>query len=428
MTSPLTFGVLDIGTHKIAAVVVELRPGFPPRLLGYGVAPSRGMEQGAVVNLPELSRVVARVMGRALRMAQAKGKSLPIWSNVATAPVKAFNHRGVVGVTQGVVDEQDIQRAEEAAQAVPVEHNQMVLHVLRRGYRLDERPVRYPLGMFGYRLEAEVHIITVPRTDIYNLQQAIEEAGLTVEGFVLNALASGEAVLSDAEREMGVVMCDIGAGTTDVAVYADGEVCHVGVVPIGGRHLTQDLSYVLSIPLSEAERLKVRQGYAHPDVVPEDAEWITIRPFGEGEAVQIHARDVAAILEARLRQLLDRVREVVVASGKEGKLPAGLVLTGGTAHLPGLRHLAMDYLKVPVRIAKPSVPSRWPRPMTGPDFATLVGLMRFARLIYEQRDATPVSVGEAATWWGRIKRFLVSLLPALAALGAAGGTLFGGPG
>jgi len=185
---------------------------------------------------------------------------------------------------------------------------------------------------------------------------------------------------------------------------------------------------VLSIPLSEAERLKVRHGYAHPDVVPEDAEWITIRPFGEGEAVQIHARDVAAILEARLRQLLDRVREVVVASGKEGKLPAGLVLTGGTAHLPGLRHLAMDYLKVPVRIAKPSVPSRWPRPMTGPDFATLVGLMRFARLIYEQRDATPVSVGEAATWWGRIKRFLVSLLPALATLGAAGGTLFGGPG
>ncbi len=420
MTHPATFGVIDIGTHKVAAVVVEIKPDWPPRILGYGVAPSRGMDKGTVVNLPELSRAVARVMGRALRMAQVRGRDIFVWSNVATAPVKAFNHRGVVGVTQGVVDEQDILRAEEAAQAVPVEHNQTVLHVLRRGYRLDERPVRYPLGMFGYRLEAEVHIITVPRTDIYNLKQCIEEAGLQVEGFVLNGLASGEAVLSDAERDMGVVVCDIGAGTTDVAVYADGEVCHVGVVPIGGRHLTQDLSYVLSIPLAEAERLKVQYGHAHPDMVPEDADWITIQPFGEGEAVQIHARDVAAILEARLRQLLDKVREVIVASGKENMLPAGLVITGGTARLPGLRHLTMDYLKMPVRIARPSVESRWPKPMMGPEFATLTGVLRFAQMVYEQKGAVAASTPRGSGWWIRLRAFLRSLLPSLVAVGALG--------
>ncbi len=411
MSRGWTVGVVDIGTRKIAALVVEVRPGWPARVLGYGVAPSKGFRQGTVVDLPALGRAVARALNRALRMAGLKVERLPVWANVAVAPIKAFNHSGVVGVSQGMVDEDDVRRAEEAAQAVPVEHNQMVLHVIRRGYLLDDKPVQWPVGMYGYRLEAEVHLILVPRTEVYNLQQCIEDAGFPVEGFVLSALAAGEAALSDAEREMGVVVCDIGAGTTDVAVYVDGEVWHTDVVPIAGDRLTRDLSVVLSLPFSEAEALKVERGYASPHVVPEDADWVTIHPFGEGEPVRLHARNVAEILEARLRQLFDRVREVIVASGKEGALPAGLVLTGGTARLPGLRRMAMDYLKMPVRIARPEGRARWPRPMSGPEFVTLLGVLHFLEAYASEEAQGEGGFRPTGPFWEKVRAFLRSLLP-----------------
>ncbi len=412
--------VLDVGTHKVAGVLVGWSENGLPQVLGYGTAPSRGLDKGAVVNPLEVTRAIERVLSRAQRLAQVNRTGLVAWSNLVATPVKTLHHRGVVGVTQGVVEEDDIRRAEEAAQAVPSEHNRFTLHVLRRGYRLDDREVEYPLGMFGYRLEAEVYIITVPRTDVFNLRQCIEETGVQVEGFVFNALASGEAVLSAAEREMGVVVCDIGAGMTDVAVYAQGQVVHVDAIPRGGRHLTLDLSFVLSLPYAEAESLKVQHGYALPDAVPEEAEWLHIRPFGEGRAVRIHPRDVAAILEARVREILDRVREVIVASGYEGRLPAGLVLTGGTARLPGLQRLAMEYLKMPVRVASPEVPTRWPKPMSGPEFATLVGVMRFARLVYDSEStARSANARQGRGLWPAFKRFLRSLLP-VALVGAAG--------
>lgn len=412
--------VLDVGTQKVAGVVLSMPSGGLPQVLGYGMAPSRGVDKGVVVNPPEVTRAVERVLARALRLAQVPREGMPVWSNLAATPVKTLTHRGVVGVTQGMVEEEDLRRAEEAAQAVPAEHNRFILHVLRRGYRLDEREVEYPLGMYGYRLEAEVYIITVPKTDVFNLRQCIEETGVQVEGLVLNALASGEAVLSAAEREMGVVVCDIGAGLTDVAIYAQGQVVHVDVIPRGGRHLTLDLSYVLSLPFTEAEQLKLQHGYAHPDAVPEEAEWLFIRPFGEGREVRIHPRDVAAILEARVREMLGQIHEVIAASGYEGRLPAGVVLTGGTAQLPGLRRLAMEYLKMPVRIGLPEVPARWPKPMTGPEFATLAGVARFARMMYE----TPSGIGFKASRrhksgvWESIKGFLRSLLPAV--LGTTG--------
>ncbi len=409
MTRSWTLGILDIGSSKIGALVVEVRPGWPARVLGFGVAPSQGLQKGVVVDMPALTRSVTRAMLRALRMARLKPARLPVWANVAVAPIKAFNNTGAAGVTQGVVDEKDVLRAEEAAQAVPLEHNQLLLHVIRRGYRLDDKEVKWPVGMYGYRLEAEVHLITVPKTEVYNLQQCIEDAGFTVEGFVLSGLAAGEAVLSEGEREMGVVVCDIGAGTTDVAVYVDGEVCHTDVIPIAGHNLTRDLSVVLSIPFHEAESLKRDHGFASPNVVPRDADWVTFRPFGEGDPVRLHPRHVAEILEARLRQIFDRVRETLKTSGKADALPAGLVLTGGTARLPGLRQMAMEYLKMPVRIARPEGRAHWPQQMGGPEFTTLLGVLQFVEA-YASEQAAPAPAVEA-TWGQRLLTFLRGLLP-----------------
>lgn len=410
MKSAVVFGVLDIGTSKTVALVVEAVPGWSFKVLGYGQGPTQGMEQGQVVDMARLTHTVARAMQQALRRAGLREPDFPVWANVSARPVHAFNHRGAVGLPQGMVTEYDVHRAEEAAQAVPVEHNQMVLHVIRRGYRLDEKPVQWPVGMYGYRLEAEVHIITAPRADVFNLKQALEGAGLTVRGFILSALAAGEAVLTDGEREMGVVVCDIGAGTTDVAVYADREVAYAGVLPLAGNHLTQDLVRILSVPWNEAERLKLEYGYATPAAVPQGEHWLTIRPFGEGEEARIRQQDVAAILEARLRQILDRVREVIDASGRADALPAGVVLTGGTARIPGLRELVMRYLKMPVRIARLQPPPTWPPSLRGPEFATTLGLVHFAQA-YLAQETGPVSAAPSRNWWSRFRAFLRGLLP-----------------
>ncbi len=407
----LRFGVLDIGTAKTVALVLEGVPGWSVKVLGYGQAATRGVERGQVVDMPALIRTVTRAMNRARRMAKVGDGPLPIWSNLAARPVQALTHRGAVGLPNNMVEEEDVLRAEEAARAVPIEHNQAVLHIIRRGFFLDDKPVHWPVGMYGYRLEAEVHIITVPRTDLLNLKQALEDAGLLVEAFVLNPLAVGEAVLSDTEREMGVIVCDIGAGTTDVAVYAGHEVDFATVLPLGGNDLTRDLAQILSLPWQEAERLKVEHGHASPDAVQED-QWLTIHPFGEGEAVRIRARDVAAILEARIRDIFQKVARAVREAGKWGMFPAGLVLTGGTSHLPGLRQLLARELKMPVRIARLHPNLTWPQAMSGPEYATALGVVYFAQAYLEHGQGTArVPAAASGDFWSRVKAFLRGLLP-----------------
>jgi cell division protein FtsA len=259
-----------------------------------------------------------------------------------------------------------------------------MVHVVPRGYVVDGQDgVRSPIGMYGYRLEVEAHLVTAASTALRNLEKCVESAGIAVDGWVLASLASGELVLSETEREMGVVICDIGGGTCDLAIYIEGASWHSAVIPVGGDHLTGDIVQGLHLPQETAEKAKIQHGHCRPELA--DAEQaIAIRPFGEQKPVNIRMSDLASILEPRVEELFGLVRQEIKRSGYDGLLPAGMVLTGGTSLLPGIRDVASDVLRFPVRLGEADEPLGLVDQLRSPAFAASLGLLEWARLQEEQ--------------------------------------------
>ncbi len=376
MEAPVVVG-LDVGTTKICTLVARLE-GNTPRVIGVGLEPSKGMSKGLVTDIQALSQAIARSVEKAERTSGLAIESALV--SLAGAQVAGEISRGVAGVRGGRVSERDVARALEAAQAIAVPHNREVVHVVHRGFKLDDQEqVHNPIGMYGYRLEAEVYVISGLKSAIANLRQAVEAAGVGVAGFVLNPLAAGEVVLEDTEREMGVAVVDIGGGTTDLAIYIGGDVWHTAVIPLGGNHITNDLVYVLHLPPHEAEVLKVRHGHALPQEVPPE-EFVTVHPYGESQGVQMPRWEVAQIIEARVREIFQFVRQEIHRSGYEGLLPAGVVLTGGVSELAGVREIAREVLGLPVRVARPERLAGMTDRIRKPAFATSVGLIHWPRL------------------------------------------------
>ncbi len=400
---------LDVGTAQVAAVAAVPDPIKGLQVVAAALERSRGMRKGAVVNLREVSRVLRRVAERTARIARQPLDAAYV--TFAGSTVYSQNNRAAVGVSRGVVDEDDIRRAEDSARAITVPHNQEVVHVIRRGFRLDDKEVPWPLGMYGYRLEAEVHIVTAEKTALLNLQRAVEEAGLEVEGFVLGGLAAGEAVLSQAERDMGVVVIDLGAGTTDVTVYAKGEVWHTAVLPLGGDHITRDLAYGLNVPLEVAEQIKVEYGRALPTRHAQDEEPLNIRPFGADDDLVVRPSELALIIGPRVEEILRLAAEQVSQSAAPGLLAAGVVLTGGTAHLPGVRTLATRVLRLPARIGQPEALPGLPKRLQDPAFAATVGALKLAALYRQGEGGWAVAEALGEPWWSRVLAFLRGLLP-----------------
>ncbi len=405
MEAPVVVGI-DVGTTKVCTVVARLE-SEAPHVIGVGIEPARGMNKGMVVDMRAASHSIARSVDKAARTAGLEIASALV--SLAGSHVSGEISRGAVGVSGGVVDVRDVQRAVEAARAIAVPHDREIVHIIQRTFKLDDQEdVREPVGMHGYRLEAEVHVITASKSSVANLRECVQSAGVEVSHFVLNPLASAEAVLTDTEREMGVAVCDVGGGTTDIAVYIGGDVWHTAVIPVGGNHVTRDLGYVLHLPLDRAEELKLRYGHTLPDVVPQD-EKVTVKTFGEGETVQVSRYEVAQIIEARVRELLQMIRHELRRSGYEGLLPAGVVFTGGSSLLAGFRDVAADELGMPVRIAKPGKVTGMVDRLRTPAFATSVGLLHWARLL--QTSAVEEPPKHRPDFGEQLKRFLRSLLP-----------------
>jgi len=416
MTSPIYEGplllALDVGTDKVASLAAVPHPTRGLQVVAAALNRSRGIRKGAVVNMPEVTRVIRRVVDRTERSAQQPADA--VYVTFSGSPVRCHRGHAAVGVSRGVVDENDIRRAQDSARAITISHNEEVLHAIQRGFRLDDKEVPWPLGMYGYRLEAEMLVVTAEKTALMNLRRALENAGVDVgvENFVLGGLAAGEAVLSQAERDMGVVVVDIGAGTTDVAVYAKGELWHAAVLPWGGEHITRDLAYGLNVPMEIAEQIKVEHGRAVRAQDAEEEEPIRIRPFGADTDLKVRPSDLALIIGPRVEQILRLVAQQVDASQVPGLLAAGVVLTGGTAHLPGMRTLAARILRLPARIGQPEVLPGLPRRLRDPKFAATVGTLKLAHLYYS--SSTP----ESNRWWApresrwsRLKNFLRGLIP-----------------
>jgi cell division protein FtsA len=264
----------------------------------------------------------------------------------------------------------------QAARAIAIPHNREVLHVVPRSYTLDgQEGIRYPLGMHAFRLEVDAHIITASTTSLANLEQATENAGILVDRFILNPLAAGDAVLTQAERDSGVVVIDIGGGTTDIAIYVEGSVWHTAVISIGGDHVTNDITYLLNAPFELAEDVKIKHGHASQKAVNQ-IETFLVEPFGEGVPQEIARRDLAMVIEARVEEIFELVQKEIKRSGYDGLLRAGAVITGGSSQIVGMKEVAAEVLKCPVRMAKPEHLTGMADALKNPSYSTSVGLLR----------------------------------------------------
>jgi len=270
-----------------------------------------------------------------------------------------------------------------------------------------------PIGMHGFRLEVEAHIITAAAATVENIRQAVSSAGVQTAQFVLNPLASGEVVLSETERQMGAVVVDIGAGTTSMAVYIDGDVWHTMVLGVGGSMITSDIAHGLRLPISQAEELKLQHGYAMMDEVTDDDKF-TIRAFGEDQPIQVSRKELAEIIEARTEEIFSLLLQEIKRSGYDGLLPAGMVLTGGTSQMPGIRNLASHVMGLPVRVARPENLLGLTDQLLAPPYSTSVGLLYWA-LMMSESNFSPQKRGAMRNRelirWDQIKDFLKRLLP-----------------
>ncbi|HPV06757.1 MAG TPA: cell division protein FtsA [Aggregatilineales bacterium] len=377
-TERIVVGV-DVGTTKICTLVGEIGADETIRIIGVGIEPSQGMSKGTVVDVALATEAVRASKRQAERTSGYEiGRA---YVSVAGKHIHSVNSRGVTGLSpnRGAVEPDDVERALEAAQAIALPHNREIIHVIPRTFTVDgQENIRNPLGLHAYRLEVEAYIITAAASSLRNLEKCINDAGLEVDRFVLNPLASAESVLTQAERESGVVLIDIGGGTTDIAVVIEGTVWHTAVIEVGGNHITNDIAHVLHLPVSEAERIKIDYGNSRPDTVPTD-QIVTIQPFGEDMPTQLLAYDLAQIIEARVDEIFTLVVQELKRSGYDGLLPAGAVLTGGTSALKNIRHNASAILHMPARIAHPEKITGLVDKLKIPQHATGVGLLQFAR-------------------------------------------------
>jgi len=411
MEEPIIVGI-DIGTTKICTLIARMEEGELLRILGVGIEPAQGMRKGVPVDLRAVSQSISRSIEKAERTSGLEITSALI--SLAGSHVASVNSRGVVGVTGRTIDEDDVIRAMEAARAVAIPHNREIIHVIQRGFTVDgQAGIRMPIGMHGYRLEVEAHIITAAASTVENLRNCVAQAGAEVSQFVLNPLASAEVVLSETEREMGVIVCDMGGGTTDLAIYIEGDVWHTSVLGVGGDHITSDIAHGLRLPISQAEEIKKQHGHTVEAEIKEDEEF-HIRPFGEEVPLQISRRELSHIIEARVEEIFSLVLQEIKRSGYDGLLPAGMVLTGGSSVLPGMRMLASQVLGLPVRIAQPENLVGMTDKIHSPAYSTSVGLLHWAILMTEfgpePGQHRPKLQGGGLDW-ENVKSWLRRLLP-----------------
>lgn len=401
---------IDVGTTKVCTLVGEASDN-DLRIVGVGVAPARGIKKGVVVNVVDASAAIRASIEKAER---SSGYEIArAFVNVTGAHISAINSRGVVSVGRGErgIEADDVERALDAARAIAIPQDREVLHVIPRGFMVDGQDgVKDPLGMIGFRLEVEAHIITGASSSVHNLLKCIETCNVGVDSLVLDPIASGEAVLTDTEKEMGVVLADIGGGTTDIAVFIEGSIWHTTVLSIGGNHLTNDVAVGMRVPFEAAEQLKIEHGHARHEMI-DPTEVVQIKAFGDGGVTRVQRRDLAEIIEARAEEIYQLILQEIKRSGYDGLLPAGVVLTGGTAQLRGMRELGRQVLGLPVRIGGPQNLSGLIDTVNSPAYSTSVGLLLWGQHQADNPPPLQRKGGDSRDRGSRLGGFFKKLLP-----------------
>jgi cell division protein FtsA len=364
---------LDIGTTKICVVVGHVGETGEVEVVGLGTHPSTGLRKGVVVNIDATVESIKRAVEEAELMA---GEEINrVFVGIAGGHIKSFNSRGVVAVKDREVSQDDVERVLDAARAVSIPMDREVLHILPQEYIVDDQDgVKEPIGMFGVRLEAEVHIITGAVTSAQNLVKSCNRAGLEVADIVLEPLASAEAVLTPEEKELGVALVDSGGGTTDLAIYFRGGVWYTSVLSLGGNNVTNDISIGLRTPVADAEKIKRKHGCSRTALV-NDRETIEVPSVG-GRPPRVMSRQILSeIIEPRQEEIFAMLREEIERSGYAGMIAAGAVLSGGASCLEGIDQTGESVLRMPVRVGRPTGVAGLLEVVSNPMYATGVGLV-----------------------------------------------------
>ncbi len=372
MKKQTTLASIDVGTTKVCTTVAELNDGGGIRVVGVGITPSKGLHKGLVVNINDAKESIRESVKQAEQASNYKIESAYV--GVTGRHVSSLNNKGVVAITRNdrLVRPDDLKRVLQSAQSVKVSRDRKLLHVIPRGYAVDgQAGVRNPIGMHGFRLDVETHIITAAVTSVQNLVKCIRGIGIDIEDLVLEPLASSEAVLTEDEKQVGVILADIGGGTTDIAIFKEGSIWHTSILPVAGYQITRDVAIGLGLPFDVAEQMKKRYGNVMPVYEGKAETPSTMAEDGHG----VSHRDLCEIIRARVEEIVRLILLELPHSEYEMLVPAGLVLTGGSSNLSGIAALGRDILRLPVRIGVPTKMHGITDTLHDPAHATGVGLL-----------------------------------------------------
>jgi len=375
---------LDIGTTKVCALIAELTEHGEVMIIGVGMAPSLGMKKGMVVDIEATTRAIEEAVTIASRQASRDVEG--VYVGVTGEHISSLNSNGRIAITHSdrEITHGDVERVMDAARIIVLPPDRQILHAIPRSYSIDgQNGIRHPVGMSGQRLEVQTHIVHGATTCLQNIEKCVTKAHIEVIESVLEPLATGEAVLLEAEKELGVCLVDIGGGTSDMAVFVSGEIFYSAVIPVGGNHVTNDVAYGLTVAHSEAERLKTESGNALTELVAEE-DVIQVRQVGRDESRRLRRRALVQIIEPRMQELFELVYNELERADCLNKIPAGLVISGGGSQLKGCTEVAQQVLHMPVRIGKPQGIDSLPEDLMDPRYATAVGLVLYG--IRQMRD------------------------------------------
>ena len=380
---------LDIGTSKVVAIVGQQTPEGELEIIGLGSHPSRGLKKGVVINIESTVQSIRRAVEEAELMAGCEIHS--VYVGIAGSHVHSMNSDGVVSISSREVGEADLERVMDAARAVPVPADQKIIHILPQEYAIDNQEgIREPMGMSGVRLEAKVHLVTCAVNAVQNIEKCVRLCGLEVEDIILEQLASSYAVLTEDEKELGVCIVDIGGGTTDIAIFAEGAIRHTAVIPIAGDQVTNDIAMALRTPTVHAESIKVKYACALTQLAGPD-EMLKVPSVGDRESRDLSRQALAEVVEPRYDELFTLIQAELRRSGFEELIPAGIVLTGGTSKMEGAVELAEEIFHAPVRLASPQFVVGLDDVVNNPIHATGVGLLHYAFVRSETDSSHDVS-------------------------------------
>jgi cell division protein FtsA len=395
---------LDIGTSKVVAIVGELTEEGEIEIIGIGSHQSRGLKKGVVVNIESTVQSIQRAVEEAELMAGCQIHS--VYAGIAGSHIRSMNSHGIVAIKDREVVESDVDRVIDAARAVAIPADQKVLHVIPQEFIIDEQEgIREPIGMSGVRLEAKVHLITGAESSAQNIVKCIQRCGLQPDDIILEQLASSYAVLTEDEKDLGVCLVDIGGGTTDIAVFAEGAIKHTAVIPIAGDQVTNDIAVAMRTPTQYAEEIKTKYACALRQLTNPD-EVIEVPSVGDRPPRRLARQTLAEVVEPRYEELMSLVLAELRRSGYENLIAAGVVLTGGSAKMEGVVELAEEVFHMPVRLGMPQYVTGLIDVVRNPIHATGVGLLLFGARHAALKEPNAFSASGISSKFTRVKNWL----------------------